>query len=820
MALLLGIAALALAQGPKDYYSALAGMSWDTPHAGPVVAVCLSVDKVSANLSGMDRKVVQVGAVRSVAPLRMITLDTAFTEQPNLYDGMPRDLKVLYLLTTLSGSQWTRISADGLSMADCSADQAAVMRSLFPHPFQWTESTAQLSEHGGSTIQYMAPMDTPVNTLSDTDLQSVKLRLDRHLLLIFKMRNGPGTTFGQVRDHQPGERVPRIKEDFESGEFGHQVEVESPNALRKSQLNYRDSRLSPKIPMVAGESVPALLQRIAAACNLELYADPHYSYQRMFEAGADAPAGDLLAAVALSISGTFRKVGPAYVLTCDLEGVGTHQAQLATWENDLSHLVNEREDAMRAAIEKSDKLSLLKYAESAYGSLTSQETANVAANDAPDQPEAIMNTADSSPAIQKELTDYRGGNDIDRTKVGIETNVQFEFVLPDGRAADGGWLGQESSFRAEPHPWQPPNPAPVSLPLHPSPALSSLVLAADNADEAISDVKRTKALGVPEVWIETRNRDAVTSAVSEGATAGLKVRLAIRPWKLDRGASVGDSDRSILLDHGTALEKRKQGYVSYRRFWESLQAFDPEPSELLSPLDARVPAQWSRFQELASVPGLSGVVLMDAYPTGYAKQNQEDGGSYDYPAQLDMAIGYGYSEAQRYAFLRQYHVDPLDLESEIFMTRVRWFSHPWAGAGTTSDHYKDLSSWGTAKGVAIHDQLLTLCKTLSANGLPLTLEGQPPVEGEDPRSYSPLFAWDPSTDLPLLNPLRRRQTDLELPGQIALRLRDTDDPTERNRVADRLKTTLEKRPSGLILDLASIPPARIDAVLDAWLTPP
>lgn len=56
--------------------------------------------------------------------------------------------------------------------------------------------------------------------------------------------------------------------------------------------------------------------------------------------GRSARAGDALKALCLALNATFRKVGPAYVLTDDLLSYGARRAVLAEWLYDAQMAIS------------------------------------------------------------------------------------------------------------------------------------------------------------------------------------------------------------------------------------------------------------------------------------------------------------------------------------------------------------------------------------------------------------------------------------------------------------------------------------------------
>ncbi|RYG40406.1 hypothetical protein EON79_22655, partial [bacterium] len=54
-----------------------------------------------ADLAAYRRKAVRLGSVTAIVPIENVRFDDDLAQPPNLYDGLPRESKVLYLMTTL-----------------------------------------------------------------------------------------------------------------------------------------------------------------------------------------------------------------------------------------------------------------------------------------------------------------------------------------------------------------------------------------------------------------------------------------------------------------------------------------------------------------------------------------------------------------------------------------------------------------------------------------------------------------------------------------------------------------------------------------------
>src|SRR5579862_1198463 len=150
----------------------LAASPWDPAKSGPLVV--LQPERVRAKapattLAAFDRKLVKVGHLSAVVPRTMVLIDDSLNQAPNMYDGLPRDAKVMYLLRSLTDDQWRMVSDSGIGINDLDGEQKLVMQSLMPRPFAWTSFLVDI--HGMWGKQQAA------GTLSDDERQQVRLKL-------------------------------------------------------------------------------------------------------------------------------------------------------------------------------------------------------------------------------------------------------------------------------------------------------------------------------------------------------------------------------------------------------------------------------------------------------------------------------------------------------------------------------------------------------------------------------------------------------------------------------------------------------------------
>ncbi len=794
---------------PPDLAQAILGRKWDPAADGPIVAFALQGGRPPVDASGPPMKTIKVGGLTAVVPRTMTVIDSRPRQAPNLYDGLPQTSKMLYLLSLLTPEQWTRAAGEGLSLADCRGEQTAVFESILPDPFLYEVGTVQ---NNNSVVLSDKPEDQ--KALTGPERRAIRLRVARHIELNLALRAQEGYTSTNFEEGwKPGRRLAYVR-DEPTSEFGHRFFVTSPNVPRPSALDPRDARLGAAVTLKLRDSVPALLARVSAATGLRLVADPHFRNAAMNEVGDSASARDLLAAAALGVAGVFRRVGNGYVLTNDLEGMAAHQARLGAWEETVQTEVRTREARWRGAILAAGGLGRTGFTGAAYEGLTESERANLVANDRNGASPAYLPVTGSSPAIANAMKTYSGGNDIDRTRIGLYSSLRMEIVLPDGSTtASAPDLGQTDQFDRNPNAGRPPNPPAAMLPLAPTARLAGLVLHADASAAASALVARVARLGVGVLWLETRSPEALAAAVAAGRAKGVKVSLVLRPWTLGPGEVARDPDRTAMGLHGKALLAGEAELAPWQQYWEYASAFAPEPRERLAPLDPGLPARTAALVRLASMPGLASVALLDLYGAGYAKASSRSFALFS--PTTDGFVSYGYSDAQRAAFFAANGIDPLDVENPGIRTDVDL--RPAWSSGDMDEATFD--AWQKARGVWAHDAALALARALAAvdPARPLLLPGQLPENHIASDAAGALVAWTSGTELPVApSPFTdappARTVDFEV-----TELRDDADPPQRNRVAASLQKRLAASGAPLVIDLSAVPPERLEAVLARWL---
>lgn len=279
----------------------------------------------------------EFGRVTALAPPTMVVLNTAPGE-PNIYAGMPPLDAFTLLLASLSDSQWAALtSVSGLGVSDLTPTQQPLFAALLSH-----DGKLLVRPQYAEGEKYD---DSDKRDLTDI-LPQVHLRLGQTITLNLLPKEDPNSSYspatipppaGAPRQYEVAER-----EDYGGSaakDYGAVVRADVPNVPKHGQLDFSLPALKRVVPLAGLQTVGDLVYRIGGMTHVELYADPRLEKKQLtFLGGPNAPAADLLRALAFCVCGTFRQVGPAYVLTDDIVGIGTRRQIWAEYEEDANSL--------------------------------------------------------------------------------------------------------------------------------------------------------------------------------------------------------------------------------------------------------------------------------------------------------------------------------------------------------------------------------------------------------------------------------------------------------------------------------------------------
>ncbi len=618
------------------------------------------------------------GAVRAVAPPTM-TLLNARPVNANIYDGMPPQDAMKFLAASLTPGQWQQLKGDqGLGLSDMvSETQSGLFLAVLPRKLV----VAPQPPTGAGVAQSSETRDLTAL------LPQVRLRLRRRLDLMVAQLGGAPNTYLNVeasRDAGQGMRYRLISDDYFSPKaslYGVSVKSEVANISKPGELDLDSPALHVVVPLAGVNTVGALCARVSKLSGLELYADRRWEGRALTVLGTlpSAPAADVLRSLAFCLTGAYRRVGPAFVLTDDVLGVGSRRALLSEFEATASAM---RQKALYAA---GDSMAGVR-------SLT----------DLPLAPDSMMFTAAQKKAAQP-FYDQTGFSSLTQT-LGQLTPEQRDAVAatPAVTGSDGITytpdlagdilVGEDPALELlvptisgpvdpglhtllfalfQPTPPAPAVPAPPSPPVPSSapaqplaalikPIPSRAVLASPKTAAEVQDlVAAMKKLGLNQLWLPVMpsgSLAALSQAIQATKGTGIAVYAVVDLLARPRGLPADAADLTLLGQ----TSAQAQAALTER---ESLAGPSPYMSAsrppvldgvAVSPFSAAVGKELLALTHtLATTPGVAGLVWRATATPGYGEGDGADTGR-DF-------LSLGYTPPARLAFLRKEHVDPVDL---------------------------------------------------------------------------------------------------------------------------------------------------------------
>ena len=362
------------ARSPTTLDQLLKPVVWDVSRNGPLLVVdpqgtpvkplpglqtppAIPGDRSLQSLAPQfSRQILRIGSMNVCAPATMVILNS----RPGMADpfaGLLRSQKVRLLMGSLTPDQWRALgSSQGLGVRDLAREQQPLFLSLLPDPF----GLNSYKMTGGHRLW----QPEKGFTLSPEDRAEVRLRVNRTTEIGLPTGNGGTSYFPDLQDAALPEgaqffTLAHVNPQPDPSAFGITLRTEVANRLKPGHLAFDAPALQIPIHLNDAKTVQDLMNRIAQATHQELYADGRVTKLPVWTCGSSARAGDLLQSLCLAVTGTMRKVGPAFVLTSDLEGIGTMYARLGDWARDAS-------DQRRAALEAADNAAIPPAASTIY----------------------------------------------------------------------------------------------------------------------------------------------------------------------------------------------------------------------------------------------------------------------------------------------------------------------------------------------------------------------------------------------------------------------------------------------------------------------
>lgn len=614
------------------------------------------------------------GTVTIVAPARMFV----YNEKPGKADfaaGMDRTQALLMLEASLTASQWAKIGAtDGIGLADLNANQKDLFNAVLPDPFIVEKHTRTGPRMTGTDV---------IAALTPAQRLSVRIRLNRAAQ--FTIRNGGGARIvnsSSLNDREHLEVRSDHADDVEpepetAAVFGVVLRSGTPNRLKPCDLKLEQDVLAREILLEDPSTIGAIVDKIAKSSGLELRTDVRAAPKPLWLRGERAPGTDLLKAICLATTGTFRRLGPAYVFTHDLVGLRARVARIGEWATDATCELDTLQvelykklagrDALRhISFRNGDPLalppSLMSRLEQFWGKPHDEsDHFDFHASDLSTQQQGY---------IRERLAQFDPPEPItNATEIYPYVTVNSTFLVPGvgpiefpGGTHLSAYLPHEGRKPAAADPFR----IPAEL------AIRALYIAPTTIVEPRYAVEVAAKRGLNQLWIDLPDeggQEVLRAAIDAGKAHHIAVGAVMRLFSLQPPQSPSDP-KEPDLEEQKAQRMRLEANVLGETAAEFANRRKDAPGAYMTvaPLGVLVPRRdWvrmgdaaqvekrlSRAVEVAKTPGISGLALRDTAPPGFESQGDSWDSRFDYGSDL------GYTPEIRLAYLRNYGIDPID----------------------------------------------------------------------------------------------------------------------------------------------------------------
>ncbi|MDQ2798936.1 MAG: hypothetical protein M3Y13_04755, partial [Armatimonadota bacterium] len=715
-------------------------------------------------------------------------------------------------------------SAGGLGADDLSDGQRLLFLSLLPEPFCIRKVSV---EEGGNRWE-----DAEARILSPEAREKIRLRLNLASdVLPIPSALGQGMTLLGDRIHQPGTSFLTLDDNAQAEQntgktaqtaYGVLLRAEVTNAQKPSDLDFNLAALAapvalkPEAASHTGLTVGEIVRRAGAASHLELYADRRIAALPVWTRGTAAPAADLLRALCWSVTGTFRKVGPAFVLTDDVAGIGTRLTALQDWLEEAKAQQEDMLEALTAPPLSKPLLASLSFPPDDPLANDAATTTKVLAGYGKIYSGDYQVPLGALPAsrrvvFQNYIDDALKQEQPVRTDaVAVNINLRMAYLVPgEGEVSAlqpdlGSLLGFIQPPASELIGAPPPSASslkPVSLAALTSPILC---LSPKTESEAVRSVDAAKAKGFRQLWVNLPsewNTVLLDAAISRGKKRGVAVFAAVSLFRQPAGLPDADQDMEgkTSADYDAALLRSAVGRRGRKL------PFSVPPGDWEQASAACFDTQKKRLTLLAGVPGVAGIVLRDTAAPGYETSAPPRGGSGFLLSRLAGAASHdlGYTEGLRLTFLRRSGLDPVDMAVPQPPTGGDW-SLPFFPADT-----QGAWQWAAFRGEINARHMAALFAALRLLNPRLLL-----LMGERSGATVWYGSWDKPQALPLYDSessstpavLQARSASSQVVKNIAV-TNENISPLDYSQYVQNLlpPRSMEKRWDGVVFDLSALP---------------
>jgi hypothetical protein len=663
--LLLGLSrAFAVPQKTPYLLDYIKNLNWDAKVKGPLLSI--EPGRVAQNpfelpegqsprLDRFSRKLVKVGRVSVMAP----TSRYVPVEFDNPWDLVPEEIKICGLLANLSDNEFDRLNQIGLSESDLSGTARAAFELLLPSKIDVGEQIVGVSASSGSGQAAI--------TLDEKARTKLKLQICQGLEVSLGRENVHGSiqlgpSFNSLDLPKPnGERVLYSEALTRSPGLVNKETRTIKTAEKSYRFNWGDPRLAQSLDLKEDETIGSVIDRLRKLSGIEIDARDGIEGETLHSIGTNAMCADVLHAIVIAVDGVIRPVGPAFIIAEDLEGKAAREARLLGLQflakRQLEPLITgwvdgviTKETVARFGYLRNDPLK---------NNLSDEQIEKFTVSEGGVQP--ISALPQNLQNMAGQMLDRRSTVDIllnlKPDLASLEKHIFARWILPDGRAFPA------TTLKDLPGQWEDKDamkPFPLPLRWGSLAKGSAVEIYPGNAALATAMLKSLGAHGIEEVWLDSTDRSVIAASIATGS----KIDLVIRPWRQLKNEPLAQPDLNILAQTGTDVANLPEGRMSpsgkpYPRF-----------SNTLAPDDPALTNHWKRLIGMIPKIGLNRIIVLDPLIGGYCNEDESfawpssESGRFSFGSLLDQdpAVNdFGYGLGGRLRFLREHHIDPVDL---------------------------------------------------------------------------------------------------------------------------------------------------------------
>jgi hypothetical protein len=640
-----------------------------------------------------SRRLIHFATLSIFAPPTMFQLNTDL-KPADPFRGMTTEDKMLRLEVSLSTAQWQLLgSADGLGIGDLTQAQQPLFADLLPEKMTVEQQVVRQNDSG---YLYGEPREGTQQALSEEQRQTVRIHLTRHAEYhLVDAQNEPVPEMSPFHSETVGIKKTALvnagvgiasdSDEFSSA-FGQTLRYEVSNRLKPSDLDLKLPMLqSSRVPLTGAKTVGDMLRAVRQKTGIDVYADGRLSSLTVY-LSSDAHAvraADLLESLCWALAATYRKVGPipegknandfAYVLTYDRVGLSKIHGIISDWA--------QRGEAQREATARHQSAQY-NVDHDQYRSLNTLPVSSMTQVQRDQMMEGLRR-------LDKQRLDNPNAPVARPDRVGLTFTLAVSFVIPGvGEVGEGSPIddpkdafGDGEVERTTPAAGSPQIDnseaqliAAVKLGAVALPH-AILSISPKTTVEAESVFKSAKGWGISEVRIATADDAEGLKLLADCVDLGKKYQLPV-------GAQISVVDVDAGHEgHPSAFEDLNVFGESYSQWAAHLDRLNDgldlenaptlaSPPSCLPGRDMLAPESpetkyrlQKHLRAVSAIPGLADIALVAATVPGrnWWTDRRENAPCYGKPF---AGNSFGYTVANRLAFLREHGYDPIDIEGD------------------------------------------------------------------------------------------------------------------------------------------------------------